>query len=168
MFKNTEEFIKEYRSEFLRSVGESFETSDPWQKYMALSRLICTKAMHQSVLTQQRQLASGSKRVYYFSMEFLIGRLLKNYLINLGIEDMVREGLEQMGEDLDALCNYEPDPGLGNGGLGRLAACYMDSLATLEIPACGYSIRLRLAAKLSSRTLGWPSLIPGSCATRMI
>ena len=100
MFKNTEEFIKEYRSEFLRSVGESFETSDPWQKYMALSRLICTKAMHQSVLTQQRQLASGSKRVYYFSMEFLIGRLLKNYLINLGIEDMVREGLEQMGEDL--------------------------------------------------------------------
>ncbi len=141
MFKNTEEFIKEYRSEFLRSVGESFETSDPWQKYMALSRLICTKAMHQSVLTQQRQLASGSKRVYYFSMEFLIGRLLKNYLINLGIEDMVREGLEQMGEDLDALCNYEPDPGLGNGGLGRLAACFLDSLASLGYAGYGMGLR---------------------------
>ena len=141
MFKNTEEFIKEYRSEFLRSVGESFETSDPWQKYMALSRLICTKAMHLSVLTQQRQLASGSNRVYYFSMEFLIGRLLKNYLINLGIEDMVREGLEQMGEDLDALCNYEPDPGLGNGGLGRLAACFLDSLASLGYAGYGMGLR---------------------------
>ena len=68
MFKNTEEFIKEYRSEFLRSVGESFETSDPWQKYMALSRLICTMAMHQSVVTQQLQLDSGSYRVFFFSM----------------------------------------------------------------------------------------------------
>ncbi len=115
MFKNTEEFIKEYRSEFLRSVGESFETSDPWQKYMALSRLICTKAMHQSVLTQQRQLASGSKRVYYFSMEFLIGRLLKNYLINLGIEEMVREGLEQRKKNAYLPTAAVPNPKYAKG-----------------------------------------------------
>ena len=75
MFKNTEEFIKEYRGEFLRSVGEAFETCDAWQKYAALAKLICNKAAHQSVLTQQRQLASNSKRVYYFSMEFLIEKL---------------------------------------------------------------------------------------------
>ncbi len=141
MFKNTEEFIKEYRGEFLRSVGEAFETCDAWQKYAALAKLICNKAAHQSVLTQQRQLASNSKRVYYFSMEFLIGRLLKSYLINLGIEDLVRDGLEQMGEDLDYLCDQCVAPGLGNGGLGRLAACFMDSLASLGYAGYGMGLR---------------------------
>ncbi len=141
MFKNTEEFIKEYRSEFLRSVGESFEDCDSWQKYSALAKLICNKAAHQSVLTQQRQLANNSKRVYYFSMEFLIGRLLKNYLINLGIEDLVREGLAEMGEDLDYICDQCVAPGLGNGGLGRLAACFMDSLASLGYAGYGMGLR---------------------------
>ena len=141
MFKNTEEFIKEYRGEFLRSVGEAFETCDDWQKYAALSKLICNKAAHESVMTQQRQLNSNAKRVYYFSMEFLIGRLLKSYLINLGIEDLVREGLAQMGEDLDYLCDQCVAPGLGNGGLGRLAACFMDSLASLGYAGYGMGLR---------------------------
>lgn len=141
MFKNTEEFIKEYRSEFLRSVGESFEDCDSWQKYAALAKLICDKAAHQSVLTQQRQFTNNSKRVYYFSMEFLIGRLLKNYLINLGIEDLVRKGLAEMGEDLDYICDQGVAPGLGNGGLGRLAACFLDSLASLGYAGYGMGLR---------------------------
>ena len=83
------------------------------------------------------------KRVYYFSMEFLMGKLLKNYLINLGIEDMVREAMAELGEDLDALCSLEPDPALGNGGLGRLAACFLDSMAFCDIAGIGMGARYR-------------------------
>lgn len=83
---------------------------------------------------------AGGKRVYYLCMEFLMGRQLKNNVLNLGIEKELRQCLEANGRDLDALYLAEPDPALGNGGLGRLAACYMDSLATLDYPAVGYSI----------------------------
>jgi starch phosphorylase len=143
MFKDSKQFIDEYKNEFMRSVVEPFETSDRQEKYAALVRLICGKAARQSVVTQQRQTAKNEKRVYYFSMEFLIGRLLKNYLITLGIEDIVRDGMRELGEDLDELCACERDPGLGNGGLGRLAACFLDSMACLGIAGYGMGIRYR-------------------------
>lgn len=76
-------------------------------------------------------------------MEFLIGRLLENYLINLGIRDIVAEGLNELGEDLNTLCNCELDPALGNGGLGRLAACFLDSMAFLGVPGVGNGVRYR-------------------------
>jgi starch phosphorylase len=85
--------------------------------------------------------ADGAKRVYYLSMEFLIGRLLFDNLNNLGIMPAVREALDGLGVDLDRLRALEPDAALGNGGLGRLAACFMESMATLGIPAFGYGIR---------------------------
>jgi starch phosphorylase len=85
--------------------------------------------------------AEGAKRVYYLSMEFLIGRLLFDNLNNLGIMPAVREALDGLGVDLDQLRALEPDAALGNGGLGRLAACFMESMATLGIPAYGYGIR---------------------------
>ena len=80
------------------------------------------------------------KKVYYLCMEFLVGRQLKNNVMNLGLGDEFRSVISGYGHDFDALCEKERDPGLGNGGLGRLAACYMDSLATLGYPATGYSI----------------------------
>ncbi len=80
------------------------------------------------------------KRVYYMCMEFLVGRQLKNNLMNLGVADEYREALSEMGFDLDRIYELEPDPGLGNGGLGRLAACFMDSLTTLDYAATGFSI----------------------------
>ena len=83
----------------------------------------------------------GRKRVYYFSLEFLIGRLLADAMSNLGLTATVREALDLLGVDLDRLCKLEPDAALGNGGLGRLAACFMESMASLEIPAIGYGIR---------------------------
>ena len=83
----------------------------------------------------------GRKRVYYFSLEFLIGRLLADAMSNLGLTSTVREALDLLDIDLDRLCRLEPDAALGNGGLGRLAACFMESMASLEIPAYGYGIR---------------------------
>ena len=83
----------------------------------------------------------GTKRVYYMSLEFLIGRLMFDALTNLGLMDVMRQALSELGVDLDALRQMEPDAALGNGGLGRLAACFMESMATLAVPAYGYGIR---------------------------
>ncbi|MBI3567946.1 MAG: glycogen/starch/alpha-glucan phosphorylase [Gemmatimonadetes bacterium] len=89
----------------------------------------------------RRTYRDGSKRVYYFSLEFLIGRLLFDALSHLDLTDTARAALADLGVDLDRLRKLEPDPALGNGGLGRLAACFMESMSTLQIPAYGYGIR---------------------------
>jgi len=91
--------------------------------------------------TQQHFTAEDYKRVYYMSMEFLLGRHLQNAIMNLNVEGKYREALEDLGFKLEDLYEEEVDPGLGNGGLGRLAACFLDSLATLDYPAWGYGIR---------------------------
>lgn len=143
MFADKDSFIREYKNEFLRSVARPFEASSRQEKYAALVRLICARAAEQAVRTRQSQMLGRQKQVYYFSMEFLIGRLLKNYLLLLGADDAVRRGLAELGEDLDELCECERDPGLGNGGLGRLAACFLDSMASQGIAGYGMGIRYR-------------------------
>jgi starch phosphorylase len=87
--------------------------------------------------------ASNNRRVAYLSLEFLMGRLLRNALLNLGIEDATTAALDRIGLDLEDVCEREKDTGLGNGGLGRLAACFLDSCATLALPVIGYGIRYR-------------------------
>lgn len=91
--------------------------------------------------TQQLTTAANCKRVYYLSLEFLLGRLMQNNLVNLNLESRYRKALDELGYSLENLYEEEVDPALGNGGLGRLAACFLDSLATLEYPAWGYGIR---------------------------
>ena len=93
------------------------------------------------IATQKQFDETGAKKVYYLSMEFLMGRALGNNIINLGAKKAVKEALEELGFDLNAIEDQEPDPALGNGGLGRLAACFLDSLATLGYPAYGCGIR---------------------------
>ncbi|CAD6558457.1 Maltodextrin phosphorylase [Paraburkholderia sabiae] len=108
---------------------------------MALAYAVRDRMMTRRVATTHAYVASDAKVACYLSAEFLIGPQLGNNLINLGIERNVREALEGLGLELDDLLSIEEEPGLGNGGLGRLAACYLDSLSTLEIPAIGYGIR---------------------------
>ncbi|WGE42682.1 glycogen/starch/alpha-glucan phosphorylase [Actinobacillus equuli] len=91
--------------------------------------------------TRRSQVANASRRVYYLSMEFLMGRTFSNAMIAEGVYELVDAALKELGQNIEEIINEEGDPGLGNGGLGRLAACYMDSLAAMKIPAIGYGIQ---------------------------
>ena len=113
----------------------------PEGRYEAIAYAIRDRIIHQWDLSRKTQRKNHSKRVYYLSLEFLMGRAMTNNIINLGIEKPVKDALSSLGYDYEELRDTEPDAGLGNGGLGRLAACFMDSLATLELPAYGYGIR---------------------------
>ncbi len=114
-------------------------TADDWR--MALSRVVRDQMVDPWFDATRRTYEQGNKRVYYLSMEFLLGRLLEDGLNNLGLTDEAREVLAARGQDFDTVVRSEPDPALGNGGLGRLAACFLDSLSCLGIPAYGYGIR---------------------------
>jgi starch phosphorylase len=109
--------------------------------YLALSYTVRDRLLRRWLTTTQTYLTQDVKVVAYLSAEFLLGPHLGNVLINLGIEPQVRQAVAEMGLNLEELLKQEEEPGLGNGGLGRLAACYLDSLSTLEIPAIGYGIR---------------------------
>lgn len=110
-----------------------------WRK--ALSMAVRDRMIVPWIMATQRTYASDAKRVYYLSMEFLIGRLLEDAIINLDLHDLARDALAMLGQDLSEVIADEPDAALGNGGLGRLAACFLDSLATIGCPAMGYGIR---------------------------
>ena len=109
--------------------------------YMALAYTVRDRLLHRWITTHQNFLKNDVRAVCYLSAEFLMGPHLANNLANLDIYDRVKRAVAENGLDLDQLLDQEEEPGLGNGGLGRLAACYMDSLATLEVPAVGYGIR---------------------------
>ena len=102
----------------------------------------------------------GRKQVYYLSMEFLMGKSLKNTLYNLDLTDVFSEALSGMGVELARLYDQEPDPGLGNGGLGRLAACYLDALATTGYGATGYTILYEYGIFRQKLEDGWQSELP--------
>ncbi|MDP2858920.1 MAG: glycogen/starch/alpha-glucan phosphorylase [Bacillota bacterium] len=114
-------------------------TRNDW--YMALAYTIRERVLHRWMSTIETVMTTQSKSVSYLSAEFLIGPQLGSHLVSLGITDQVREAVAGLGQDIDALLDQEEEPGLGNGGLGRLAACFMDSLATLEVLGTGYGIR---------------------------
>ncbi|MGC1523225.1 MAG: glycogen/starch/alpha-glucan phosphorylase [Steroidobacteraceae bacterium] len=111
------------------------------QRFEATSRFIRDLIAHRWVMTRRVRAKSDPKRVHYLSMEFLLGRTLRNNIMNLGADPIVRQAMLQQGWNLEVLIEEEPDAGLGNGGLGRLAACFIDSLATLQYPAIGYGLR---------------------------
>lgn len=109
--------------------------------YLATALAIRDRLIHRWMKTMKRYYVTDAKRVYYLSAEYLLGRSMGNNLLNMGLIETAQRLLAEHGIDLDDLEEEEPDPGLGNGGLGRLAACFLDSLATLGYPALGYGIR---------------------------
>ena len=110
-------------------------------RYEALALTIKDRIIHQWDISRKIQQNEKAKRVYYLSLEFLMGRAMTNNINNMGLQDEVTKALKNLGYTYEELADVEPDAGLGNGGLGRLAACFLDSLATLEIPSFGYGIR---------------------------
>ena len=162
MIKTTESFKREFASiseELFEMSPENLEDKD---KFAVLGRLVEREAtLRKNALTDPAAPQEG-KKVYYFSMEFLIGKLMENYLINLGIRDQAAEGLKAFGTDLETLCSLEPDPGLGNGGLGRLAACFIDSMAALGIKGDGMGLRYKFGLFKQKIENGYQIELPDS------
>ena len=130
------------------------------QMYKAVSMSVLDILLEKKKQFNRKVKEQKSKRVYYLCMEFLVGRSLKTNLYNLGIVDSYREVLKEYGFDLDELYEQENDAGLGNGGLGRLAACFMDSLASLDYPATGFSIRYEYGLFKQKIVNGWQTEMP--------
>ena len=126
---------------FTYALGKDAGQATVYDWRMALSLALRDAVVDPWLASTRRAYLQRRKRVYYLSMEFLVGRLIEDAVINLGLEDLARQALYALGQDYEALVTDEPDAALGNGGLGRLAACFLDSLSTLGIPAFGYGIR---------------------------
>ncbi|GAA6209664.1 glycogen/starch/alpha-glucan phosphorylase [Cognatishimia sp. WU-CL00825] len=123
------------------SIGKDPEHASLYDWRMSLSLALRDRVVEPWFASTRKTYEGKHKRVYYLSMEFLIGRLIEDVTINLDVEDIARQAMSALGQDYDTVVVDEPDAALGNGGLGRLAACFMDSLSTLAIPAYGYGIR---------------------------
>ncbi|WP_372636752.1 glycogen/starch/alpha-glucan phosphorylase [Fodinibius sp.] len=134
-------FREDIKQHLQYTLAKDQYVSTEWDHYHSVVMTVMDRLHDRWIDTQQGYYQQKSKRVYYLSMEYLIGRLLDNMLINLGLQDVAADAIEGLGLDYDELRETEVDAGLGNGGLGRLAACFLDSMATLGVPAIGYGIR---------------------------
>ncbi|PTR05952.1 glycogen phosphorylase [Nitrosospira sp. Nsp5] len=123
------------------SVGKDTITATDRDRFFAAAYLVRNRLIDRWMETMRGYYINDVKRVYYFSLEFLMGRTLMNSVHNLGFDQQFREALNDLGINLDSVREIEPDAALGNGGLGRLAACFLDSMATLDLPGYGYGIR---------------------------
>ena len=138
---NKEFFIRSVKYNVRTLFRKEIEEATEQQIFQAVGYAVKDAIMDAWIATQKEYEKTDPKIVYYMSMEFLMGRALVNNLINLTFYDEVKEALEEIGLDLNTIEDQEPDAALGNGGLGRLAACFLDSLATLGYPAYGCGIR---------------------------
>src|SRR5262245_21395515 len=127
----------------------------PRERFEAFARSVRDILAQRWVRTEETYEQENPKRVYYLSMEFLIGRSLANNVTNLLLDPFVRQAVEQKKLDWLGLLEQEPDAGLGNGGLGRLAACFLDSMATMQLPAMGYGLRYEYGIFRQTIQDGW-------------
>src|SRR3954468_18948201 len=133
--------LHSFTNHLLYSLAKDQYSATELDRYMSLAMTARDRLIERWISTQQRYYRKDAKRVYYLSAEFLMGRALSNNLINLGLHDIARDAMKMLNLDLGDVLEQEVDAGLGNGGLGRLAACYLDSMARLDTPAYGYGIR---------------------------
>ena len=155
----SETSVDSLRAAFLghltRTVGRLLDVSTDIEKYHALAHVVRDEVMDDWIRTIQSYRERDVRVVSYLSAEFLLGPHLMNDLLNLGLTEECREALDGLGVSLQALADQEPEPGLGNGGLGRLAACYMDSMSTLGVPAIGYGLRYEFGIFRQELRDGW-------------
>ncbi len=141
IFENTAIFKKAFVEQVEKTYAIDFNTSTSYQQYVALGTLL--KEHIALDWKETNKIEADKRQVYYFSMEFLMGRMITNNLMNAGVYDVVKSAFEDLGLDINEIEHKETDAGLGNGGLGRLAACFMDSVAALALPVHGNCIRYR-------------------------
>ncbi len=154
------QIISNLNNTLLVRYGCQMENASPQQIYRALCYNVNRMLATQSAAYYRKQEAEHNKKVYYMSMEFLVGTSLRNNLYNLGMQDVFTKALAKFGIDIQDLYELEPDAGLGNGGLGRLASCYMDSAASLGLPMTGYSIRYEFGIFKQKIIDGWQMEFP--------
>jgi glycogen phosphorylase len=143
MFSSKDQFKKTFLKRLEMLCGKGFNESTEIDHYQTLGNMIREYVSKDWIRTNEEYRTKNEKQVYYFSIEYLLGKLLRQNLINLGIESVVEAGLDELGISLDELEDMEADAGLGNGGLGRLAACFLDSIASLDLPGHGFGIRYK-------------------------
>ena len=143
LFKDVETFKNSLNDFMLFYYGKSLQESGMTEKYYCLGKMVNTYLLKENRETQQKVFDNKNRTVYYFSLEFLLGRMLKNNLMSIGVYDIVSQGLNELGVDIKDIEDIEADAGLGNGGLGRLAACFLDSLASNDYPGNGNTIRYK-------------------------
>ena len=134
-------FVADFKHYYSHRLGRDENCRSPHYAYEALSLAISDRLVERWKKTYNVYRDTDCKKAYYLSMEFLMGRSLSNAMLNLGVDDAVGQALYEMGLEAEELVESEPDAGLGNGGLGRLAACFIDSCATLQLPVTGYGLR---------------------------
>ncbi len=144
-----------FLSHLTRTVGRLLDVSTDLEQYHALAHVVRDQVMDDWIRTIQCYREEDVRVVCYLSAEFLLGPHLMNDLLNLGLTDACAKALESLGLSLQTLAEQEPEPGLGNGGLGRLAACYMDSMSTLGVPAIGYGLRYEFGIFRQELREGW-------------
>jgi starch phosphorylase len=142
------------------SIGKDPIVARPYDWLKATILAIRDRIIDRWMESSRETWRTSEKRVYYLSLEFLIGRLMRDAMTNVGIMDTVRQALKNLDVDLGDLLNLEPDAALGNGGLGRLAACFMDSMSSLKIPAYGYGIRYQNGMFRQEMSEGWQVELP--------
>jgi starch phosphorylase len=136
-----EDFINDFKQYYVHLLGRDEHWRSPFYAGEALSLAIRDRLMERWKITHRTYKKEDCRRVYYLSMEFLMGRTLSNAMLNLGVTDVATQAMYDLGIEIEELIDSEPDAGLGNGGLGRLAACFIDSCATLQLPVIGYGLR---------------------------
>jgi starch phosphorylase len=149
------ELVASYRRNLFCTLGRFPEVATPNDRYLAFAYAVRERLLERWVRTGEAYYRSRARTVVYLSAEYLLGPQLGNNLLCLGIEDEARRAAAELGLDFEALAAQEEEPGLGNGGLGRLAACYLDSLATLQVPAIGYGIRYEFGIFDQAIRDGW-------------
>ncbi|MFZ2312105.1 MAG: glycogen/starch/alpha-glucan phosphorylase, partial [Methylobacter sp.] len=136
-----EDFIDDFKQYYIHLLGRDERCRSPFYAGEALSMGIRDRLMERWKITHHTYKNNNCRRVFYLSMEFLMGRTLSNAMLNLGVTDVATKAMYDLGIEIEELIDSEPDAGLGNGGLGRLAACIIDSCATLQLPVIGYGLR---------------------------